>query len=56
VQQIQGYVAANDKADACAGLTSFIGLVNAQKGKKLTNAQAASFIAQANAIATSLGC
>jgi hypothetical protein len=30
--------------------------VNAQKGKKLTNAQVADFTAQANAIKTSLGC
>lgn len=56
VQQIQGYVAANDTADACAGLNGFISLVNAQKGKKLTNAQVTSYIAQATAIKTTLGC
>jgi hypothetical protein len=56
VKQIQAYVAANNKAGACTGLNDFINLVNAQKGKKLTNAQVTSFIAQANAIKTSLGC
>ena len=56
VKQIQAYVAVNDKTDACIALNSFIGLVNAQKGKKLTNAQVTSFVAQANAIKTTLGC
>ena len=56
VKQIQAYVAANDKAAACTGLNDFINLVKAQKGKKLTDAQAADFTAQANAIKTTLGC
>jgi hypothetical protein len=56
VKQIQGYVTANDHADACAGLNSFIGLVNAQTDKKLTSAHAASFLAQATVIKTALGC
>ena len=56
LKQIQAYVAANNKAGACAGLNDFLNLVNAQKGKKLTNAQAADYTAQANAIKTSLGC
>ena len=30
-------MAANNKAGACAGLNDYISLVNAQKGKKLTN-------------------
>jgi K319L-like, PKD domain len=56
VKKIQAYVAANNKAGACAGLNDFINLVKAQKGKKLTNAQVADFTAQANAIKTTLGC
>jgi hypothetical protein len=56
VKQIQGYVAANDKANACGTLNAFINEVKAQKGKKLTNAQAADFTAQANAIRINLGC
>jgi hypothetical protein len=57
VKVIQGYVAANDKADACNALGAFINQVNAQKSKKtITPAQAASFIAQAQAIEAGLGC
>ena len=56
VTRIQGYVAANDTADACGVLTDFINQVRAQKGKSLTVAQAADFTAQANAIRTNLGC
>lgn len=56
VKQIQAYFAANNKAAACAGLDSFIGLVKAQAKKKLTDAQVADFTNQANAIKTSLGC
>jgi hypothetical protein len=56
VKEIKAYVAANDKARSCKGLDEFISLVKAQKGKKLTNAQVADFIAQASAIKTSLGC
>jgi hypothetical protein len=54
--QIQAYVAANNKAGACSGLVNFIGLVNAQKGKKLTVAQATSFVQQAQNIEAVLGC
>jgi HYR domain len=54
--QVKGYLAKNDKADACTGLSSFIGLVASQKGKKLTVAQANSFTAQANSIRATLGC
>jgi hypothetical protein len=53
---VRGYVAAHDKADACAGLSSFIGLVASQKGKKVTVAQATSFTTQANSIRATLGC
>ena len=56
VTQIQGYVAANDKAHACSTLNAFINEVSAQTGKKVTAAQAASFIAQAQTIAATLGC
>jgi HYR domain len=56
LKQIQGYIAINDKASACSGLTNFISLVKAQSGKKLTAAQATSFIAQANNIRATLGC
>src|SRR5262249_28330587 len=56
VKQIQAYVSANDKTHACAGLNSFISLVNAQKGKKLTSARVTDFLAQAKAIKTTLGC
>jgi len=56
IKQVQGYVAINNKASACSGLTDFIGLVKAQSGKKLTGAQAASLIAQATNIRASLGC
>ncbi len=56
VKQIQANVAAGNKAGACGGLVNFIGLVNAQKGKKLTSTQAASFVAQAQYIETTLGC
>jgi hypothetical protein len=56
VNQILGSLAVNDKADACAGLSSFLGLVAAQNGKKLTSTQAASFTAQTKAIKTTLGC
>ncbi len=55
VKQIQAYVAANDKANACSGLANFIGQVNAQKGKKLTVSQAASFLKQVQDIKTALG-
>jgi hypothetical protein len=56
VKQIQAYLAANDKVNACAGLNNFTALVNAQKIKKLTPAQVTDFIGQANAIKTTLGC
>ena len=56
VKQIQAYVAANDKANACSGLTDFISAVKAQSGKKLTVAQATSFSAQAQNIEAALGC
>ena len=56
VAAIEGYVAADDTADACATLGAFINEVNAQTGKKISTAQAASFIAQAQDIEAALGC
>jgi hypothetical protein len=56
MKQIQAYITANDKTNACGTLNDFIKLVEAQAGKKLTLTQAASFTAQANAIKTTLDC
>ena len=53
---IAGYVAANDTAAACGLLGAFSNEVNAQTGKKMSTAQAASFIAQAQDIEAALGC
>ncbi len=54
--QIQAYINAHDKAHACSALTNFIGLVKVQTGKKLTNAQAATFTTEAQTVEASLGC
>ena len=56
VGAIQGYVAANDTANACATLAAFVNEVNAQTGKKISTALAASLISQANDIQAALGC
>ena len=56
VAEIQGYVAASDTAEACSTLGAFINEVNAQTGKKISTAQAASFITQAQDIEAALGC
>jgi hypothetical protein len=56
VMLIQSYVDADNTAAACDTLTGFINEVNAQTGKKITAAQAASFISQAQAIQDTLGC
>jgi hypothetical protein len=56
VTQIQTYFDAGDTADACGTLAAFINEVNAQTGKQITTAQAASFIAQAQTIEGALGC
>jgi hypothetical protein len=47
---------AGNRTAACNNLRAFINEVNAQTGKKLTAAQAAQLLAQANAIRASLGC
>jgi hypothetical protein len=56
VQDATTYAAAGDKADACQTLDAFIQEVRAQSGKKLTAAQAAQFIAEAQRIKLALGC
>jgi streptogramin lyase len=56
VNAIQGYVAADDTADACAALGAFINEVNAQTGKKISSAQASSLITQAHNIEAALDC
>ena len=56
VQQIASYFGANDMVDACALLAAFTNEVNAQTGKKLSPAQAASLITQAQHIEAALGC
>ena len=56
VTTIEGDVAANDTPNACAMLGAFINEVNAQTGKKISTAQAASFISRAQDIEAALGC
>jgi streptogramin lyase len=55
VTAIEGYVAANDTANACDALGAFVNEVNAQTGKKISTAQAASFILLAKDIEAALG-
>ena len=56
VKQIKQDVAANDTTGACQGLSAFIAQVNAQTGKKLSTAQAASLTTEARSIKTILDC
>jgi streptogramin lyase len=56
VAAIQGYVAADDTADACAALGAFINEVDAQTGKKISSAQASSLVTQAHNIEAALDC
>ena len=56
VRGIQDAVAANDAAGACSGLADFLALLEAQTGKKLTPAQAASLTTQVQAIEAILDC
>ena len=53
---IQTAVPAGDTSTACAGITDFLGLVNAQTGKKLTMAQAGQLTTDADNLAAALGC
>ncbi len=54
--QIQAYITAHNKVGACSGLANFINLAKAQTGKKLTQAQATTYTAEAQAVEASLGC
>src|SRR5262249_43185764 len=56
VGAIQGYVDANDTADACAALGAFVNEVGAQTGKKISTAQASSLVTQAHNIEAALDC
>jgi outer membrane lipoprotein SlyB len=56
VAAIQGYLAANQTADACATLDAFVNEVSAQTGKKIGTAQAASLNSQAQNIEAALDC
>ncbi len=56
VTSLEAFVSANDVPDACSTLGGFIHEVNAQAGKKIANAQAASFISRAQGIEAVLGC
>ncbi|HEU4785823.1 MAG TPA: hypothetical protein VFS57_00390, partial [Gemmatimonadaceae bacterium] len=49
-------IAAGDVATACQALQDFINEVNAQSGKKISSADAATLIDDANAIRAQLGC
>ena len=56
---IQTAVNAGNTATACAGITDFLGLVNAQTGKKrakLNQDQATQLTNDAHALAAALGC
>lgn len=53
---IQTAVTSGDTSTACAGITDFLGLVNAQTGKKLTMAQAGQLTTDADNLAAALGC
>ena len=46
----------NQTALACSGIADFISRVSAQSGKKISAADAAALIEEANAIAAALGC
>jgi len=52
----KSYFDAGDIANSCATLNGFINEVKAQTGKKITPAQAADFIAKAQAIEALIGC
>jgi hypothetical protein len=53
---IQAAVTSGDTPTACASITDFLGLVNAQTGKKLTTARAGQLTTDANDLAAALGC
>ncbi len=53
---VQADLSANNTAQACLDLTSFINHVKAQSGKQLTVGQATQLIAAAKQIQAVLGC
>jgi streptogramin lyase len=56
VSQIEAYVAATDTSDACSLLGALVSEVNAQTGKSVGAADAASFLSQSAGIRAALGC
>jgi len=56
VDSIEDQLAANNTTDACATLSDLIDEVDAQTGKKLSTALAASLSSQAHDIQAALGC
>jgi hypothetical protein len=56
VSDATAYAAAGETADACRTLDAFIREVRAISGKKLTAAQVARFVAEAQRIELALGC
>ena len=53
---IQAAVNAGQKATACTSITDYLGLVQAQTGKKLTAIQVTLLTNDAQALAATLGC
>ena len=56
VTAIQGYIAANQTAKACAAIVAFKNEVKAQTGKKIPAATAAALQHEADRLAASVGC
>ena len=56
VTAIQGYIAANQTAKACAAIVAFKNEVKAQTGKKIPAATAAALQHEADRVAASVGC
>jgi hypothetical protein len=56
LQAVQADLSANNQAQACVDLTSFINHVNAQSGKQLTAAHASQLLAAAQRLQTGLAC
>jgi hypothetical protein len=56
VQEIQGLIAANQMADACAAIVAFKNEVKAQTGKQIPTATAAALQHEADRVAASVGC
>ena len=55
-RRIQTAVNAGNTATACAGIANFLGVVEVQTGKKLTQAQATLLTTDATNLATALDC